>query len=216
MLLFTLLFSNVAQIPTGDIPYPLFALSGLVLWNFISHGLTRSTSSLVENYQLVCKVYIPRLVLPISAVMAALADFLLAFALLVVLMFVYGVAPSPAVVLVPFIIAMTVATTLGVGLWLTTFNVRYRDVANALPFALQILLFATPIAYPSSLIPPEWQTLYALNPLVSVVEGFRWALLGGHPPSILIVGISLLVALAILTSGLYFFRHREPHFADII
>jgi len=216
LLIFTLLFGKLAKIPSGSIPYPIFAFSALVPWTFFVHALTKLTHCLVSQQEVLKKVYFPRLVIPIASVLAAFIDFVIAFFILIMMMFYYGIVPTVAVAALPFLVLLTVATALGIGLWLAALHVEYRDVGNALPFVIQTLLFITPVAYPSSMIPKHWQTVYALNPMAGVVEGFRWALLGTERLSASVLWISNLAVFIILIGGIYFFRWKEDRFADIV
>jgi len=216
MAVFTVLFGRLLKVDTGDVPYPVFAYSALVPWTFFSHALTKLTMGLVTDYDLVTRTAFPKLVIPVAAVIAALVDLVLALLVLIPLMLVFGVTPGPGIVFLPFFILMAIATSLAVGLWLAAINIRYRDIGHALPFLLQIWLFVTPVAYPSRLVPETWRTLYSLNPMAGVVEGFRWALAGGMwdlPAAAL--GTSSCMVVVLLAGGLYFFRKREPTFAEI-
>ena len=177
MLVFSLFFGKLAGIPSDDIPYPIFAFAALVPWTFFANALTQSSNSLVQGSNLIKKVYFPRLALPISNVCSGIVDFLLAFAVLIVLMLIYGIVPSWRVIVLPLLLLLAFTTSLGVGLWLSAMNVRYRDVRYVVPFLVQFWMFATPIAYPSSMLSEPWRTVYGINPMVGVVEGFRWALL---------------------------------------
>jgi lipopolysaccharide transport system permease protein len=216
VLVFTLLFARLVHVPTGGVPYPPFALAALVPWTYFAHALTKCTICLVDNQELVKRIYFPRLVLPLAAVLAGLVDLAIALGLLAVVLFVYGIAPGTALLALPLFVLLAVVTALGAGTWLAALNVEYRDVANALPFFTQVMLFVTPVAYPAELIPEAWRALYALNPMVCVVNGFRWSLLGGgHPPGAT-DAISVAVSLAILVGGLYFFRSQEERFADVV
>lgn len=216
MLVFSLFFGRLAKVPSEGVPYPLFALTALVPWTFFSNGLTQSANSVVLNQNLVTKVYFPRLAIPLATVLAGFVDFVLAFALLLAFLVAYGVAPSATWLgVVPFSL-LAIAATLGVGLWLAALNVRYRDVRYAVPFLTQLWLFATPIAYPSSLLGGTARTVYALNPMVAVADGFRWALLGTPAPSAATVAASCAAALALLASGALFFRRTEQSFADLV
>lgn len=217
MVVFSIFFGRLARMPSDGLPYPLFTFTALVPWTFFSRGLTLSSESLVANSQLITKVYFPRLLVPLARVLGAFVD--LGFSLLVLLGMIwwYGYFPSLAALfwLLP-LIGLAAATALGVGLWLSALNVKYRDVQHIIPFMIQIWLFATPIAYPSSLLSEPWRTLYALNPMVGVVEGFRWALLGsGHPPSS-IVAASAIATLTMFITGALFFRRVERTFVDIV
>ncbi len=216
MLIFTVLFGYLMKTPTDGSPYPVFTYVALVPWTFFAHSLTKSTMSLRLNSDLITKVYFPRLALPIASVLAAFVDFVIAFSVLIILMLLYGIVPTTAILYTPLFVLMAIAAAMSVGLWLAAINVEYRDVENMLPFIIQTGLFATPIAYSSDLIPEKWQWLYALNPMTGVVEGFRWALLGkGEPPG-LIFAVSFTMVFLLLIGGLYFFRKREDHFADVI
>ncbi|MFK8115158.1 MAG: ABC transporter permease [Rubripirellula sp.] len=177
MLVFSLFFGKLAGIPSDDIPYPIFAFAALVPWTFFASSLSQSSNSLVQGSNLIKKVYFPRLALPISSVLAGIVDFFLAFCVLMIMMAMYGIAPTWRVIVLPFLLLLAFITALGVGLWLSAMNVRYRDVRYAVPFLIQFWMFATPIAYPSSMLSEPWRTVYGINPMVGVVEGFRWALL---------------------------------------
>lgn len=216
MLVFSIFFGHLAKVPSDGIPYPLFVYCALVPWNLFAHSLTESSSSLVANERLITKIYFPRLIVPISAVLAGLVDFAISFIVLVAMMIYYGVAPGVMALSLPLFVLLAVMTALGAGLWLSALNVRYRDVRYVLTFLTQLWLFATPVAYPSSLVPEPWRAVYGLNPMAGVVEGFRWALLGkaGRPGSLLVV--SILVAILMLVSGLFYFRRMEATFADVI
>ncbi|HKP14944.1 MAG TPA: ABC transporter permease [Gemmatimonadaceae bacterium] len=216
MLVFSLFFGRLAKVPSQGVPYPLFALAALVPWTFFANGLTQSASSVVLSQNLVTKVYFPRLAIPLATVLAGALDFVLAFLLLLVFLIAYRVAPTASWIgIVPFFV-LAFAATLGVGLWLAALNVLYRDVRYAVPFLAQLWLFATPIAYPSTLLGEPWRTIYALNPMVAVVDGFRWALLGTPVPSSASVVASCVVAVVLLVSGSLFFRRTEQSFADIV
>jgi lipopolysaccharide transport system permease protein len=217
MLLFSIFFGRLAKIPSDGVPYALFSYTALVPWMFFANGLTQASNSLVGNGRLITKVFFPRLTIPIAAVMAALVDFLLTFATLLGMAVYYGVTPTVYRLLyVPAFLALAVVTALGVGFWFSALNVQYRDVQYALPFVAQCWMLATPIAYPSRLVPEPWRTVYAINPMVGVVEGFRWALLqtGPSPGPMLIV--STVAAACVLISGAFYFRRMEKSFADVI
>lgn len=216
MVVFSLFFGRLAGIPSDGVPYPLFAFAALVPWTFFANGLTLSSSSLVMNQNLLKKVYFPRLTVPLAAILAGLVDFVLAFAILLAMMLYFGVYPGPQIVLLLPLLGLAVLTCVGAGLWLSALNVRYRDVAYVVPFLVQVWLFATPIAYPSSLLAEPWRTVYGLNPMAGVVEGFRWALLGtGTAPGGMIL-VSAAVALTVFGGGLIFFRRMERIFADVV
>ncbi len=216
MIVFSLFFGRLAKVPSDGIPYPIFAYAALVPWTFFSHGLSQASNSLVGSSNLLKKVYFPRLSVPIASVLSGLIDFLIAFLVLLGMMLYYGIHPTRNVIWLPFLLLLTVITSLGVSLWLSALNVHFRDVRHVLPFLTQFWLFATPIAYPSSLLSEQWRTLYSINPMVGVVEGFRWALLGVEtaPGPMLIV--SSLVALALLVGGVFYFRRLEKTFADVV
>jgi lipopolysaccharide transport system permease protein len=216
MIVFSLFFGRLAKIPSDGIPYPIFAYAALVPWTFFSHGLSQASNSLVGSSNLLKKVYFPRLSVPIASVLSGLIDFLIAFIVLLGMLLYYGIHPTLNVIWLPFLLLLTVITSLGVSLWLSALNVHFRDVRHVLPFLTQFWLFATPIAYPSSLLSEQWRTLYSINPMVGVVEGFRWALLGVEtaPGPMLIV--SSLVALALLVGGVFYFRRLEKTFADVL
>ncbi len=216
MLIFSLFFGRLAKMPSDGIPYPLFAYTALVPWTLFANGLNQASNSLVANATMVKKVYFPRLIVPISTVMAGIIDFVLAFLLLLGMMVYYGVAPTANVLWLPLFLLLTLVTSLGFSLWLSAMNVQFRDVRYITPFLIQIWLFATPIVYPSSLLHEPWRTLYGVNPMVGVVEGFRWALLGTQPAPGPIVIVSSTVALAVLVSGTYYFRRLEKTFADVV
>ena len=216
MLVFSLFFGRLANIPSDNIPYPLFSFAALVPWTFFANGLGQSSDSLVGNANLIKKVYFPRLVVPFAAVLSGVVDFALAFVVLLVMMLFYGRVPTINVIWLPLLLLLALITALGVGLWLSALNVEYRDVRYVVPFLTQFWLFATPIAYPSSLLSEPWRTLYGLNPMVGVVEGFRWALVGTDTAPGAIVLVSALAALAILISGSYYFRRMEQTFADVV
>jgi lipopolysaccharide transport system permease protein len=216
MVIFSIVFGRLAKIPSDGIPYPIFAYCALLPWQLFSRALTESGISVVANERLITKVYFPRLVIPLSAVLAGLVDFGFAFVILLGMMAYYGITPTAAVFTLPFFLLLALGTALGVGLWLSALNVQYRDVRYTIPFLTQIWLFATPIAYPSSLVPEPWRSLFGLNPMAGVVEGFRWALLGtAHPPGLILV-VSVAAILALLVGGLYYFRRMERTFADVV
>jgi lipopolysaccharide transport system permease protein len=211
---FTLFFGRMAQMPSEGVPYPLFVLSGLVPWQLFSRALSESSSSLVTDQRLITKVYFPRLIVPLSTVLAAIVDLLIALGLLLILMPIFGSWPDVRVVALPVFLLLLVVTALGVGFWLSALNVEYRDVRYVVPFLTQFWLFVTPVIYPTSQVPEGWQFLYALNPMVSAVEGFRWSLLGiGEGPSA-VMAISAAVALLLFLTGIVWFRRLERTFVD--
>ena len=216
MLVFSVFFGRLAKVPSDGIPYPVFAFAALLPWQLFAYALNESSNSLVTNQNLITKVYFPRLVIPISGVVAGLVDFGIAFIVLLALMTYYGIVPTAAIALLPLFVLLAVVTALAVGLWLSALNVKYRDVRYTIPFLTQFWLFATPVAYPSSLVPEKWRALYGLNPMAGVVEGFRWVLLGkaSGPGPLLWVSVAAVVLL--LIGGLAYFRRMEKTFADIV
>ena len=216
MVVFSLFFGRLAKMPSDDIPYPIFSYAALVPWTFFANGLSQSSGSLVGSANLIKKVYFPRLVVPISAVISGGVDFVLAFAVLLGMMLFYSIVPTWNIVWLPLLLLLALVTSLGVGLWLTAMNVQFRDVRYAVPFLVQAWMFATPIAYPSSLLDEPWRTLYGSNPMAGVVEGFRWALLGTETAPGPIIIVSALVAVGLLISGAYYFRRMEKTFADVV
>ena len=216
MVVFSLFFGKLVKVPSDDIPYPIFSYAALVPWTFFANGLSQSSTSLVASANLIKKVYFPRLVVPISAVISGGVDFALAFVVLLGMMLFYGIVPTVAVVWLPLLLLLALVTSLGVGLWLTAMNVQFRDVRYAVPFLVQAWMFATPIVYPSSLLGEPWRTLYGINPMAGVVEGFRWALLGTETAPGPIVFVSALAAVGLLISGAFYFRRMEDTFADVV
>lgn len=216
MLVFTLFFGRLAKIPSDGFPYPVFAFCGLLPWQLFAFSLAETSNSLIANKQLVTKVYFPRLLLPASSLVVGIVDFALAFVVLLGLMLGYGILPTWRVVFLPAFILLALVAALGVGLWLAALNVKYRDVRYTLPFLTQFWLLATPIAYPSSLLPEKWRVLYGLNPMSGVVEGFRWAILGSGTGAGPMVAVSAAVSVLILIGGMYYFRRIERSFADLL
>ena len=216
MVVFSVFFGSLAKLPSDGVPYPIFAFAALVPWTFFVSGLTNASNSLVGSANLIKKVYFPRLAIPIAAVLAGFVDFAIAFAVLVVMMVGYGIMPTLRVLYLPLLLVLALTTALGVGLWLSAMNARFRDVRYIVPFLVQIWMFATPIAYASSLLPEKYRAVYALNPMVGVVEGFRWVLLDTATAP----GVSLLsssaVAITLLVTGAYYFRRMERRFADVV
>jgi lipopolysaccharide transport system permease protein len=216
MLVFSLFFGHLGKIPSDGIPYPIFSFAALVPWTFFANGLGQSSNSLVGNANLITKIYFPRLIVPLASVFSGIVDFLLAFVVLLGMMLYYGLVPTLNVLWLPLFVLLALVTSLGVGLWFTALNVDYRDVRYVVPFITQFWLFATPIAYPSSLLSQPWRTVYGLNPMVGVVEGFRWALLGTNTAPGPIIAVSSAAALVILVTGAFYFRRMEKTFADIV
>jgi lipopolysaccharide transport system permease protein len=216
MVVFSIFFGQLAKIPSEGLPYPIFAYCALLPWQLFSRALTESGNSLIANEPLLTRVYFPRLVIPLSVVLAGLVDFGIAFVILLGMMAYYGIAPTAAVFTLPLFLLLTLGTALGVGLWLSALNVQYRDVRYTIPFLTQFWLFATPIVYPSSLVPEPWRAFLGLNPMAGVVEGFRWALLGtAQAPGLMLVS-SVAAAVALLIGGLFYFRRMERIFADVV
>jgi lipopolysaccharide transport system permease protein len=216
MVVFSVFFGRLGHIPSDGLPYPVFAFSALVPWQLFAFALSESSNSVVANQRLVTKVYFPRLIMPIAAVCVGLVDFCLSLIVLMSLMAWYAVPPSGALWTLPAWTLLAVVTALSVGVWLSALNVRYRDIRYTLPFLTQLWLVATPVAYPSSMVPAAWRGLYALNPMVGVVDGFRWALIGGAPAPTMTLGISCFAVASLLAGGLLYFRRTERTFADVI
>lgn len=216
MVVFSLFFGRLAGVPSDGIPYPVFSFCGLLPWQLFAHALTESSNSLVGSQNLITKVYFPRLVIPIAAVLGGMIDFAIAFVILLLMMLYYGIVPSWAIVTLPGFLLLALLTALAVGLWLSALNVKYRDIRYTINFLVQFWLFATPVAYPSSLIPEQYRAIYGLNPMAGVVEGFRWALLGKTEPPGAMLWVSVTVVVVLLLGGLYYFRHMEQEFADIV
>jgi lipopolysaccharide transport system permease protein len=215
MAVFSLFFGRLAKVPSDGIPYPIFTFCALLPWQLFAHALTESSNSLVANERLITKVYFPRLIVPMAAVLGGLVDFAVAFVILIIMMLYYGIVPGWAILTLPAFILLAVMTALGVGLWLSALNVKYRDVRYTINFLIQFWLFATPVAYPSSIVPERWRVLYGLNPMAGVVDGFRWALLGKQPPGAMLA-VSVAAVIVILIGGLYYFRRMEQEFADVV
>jgi lipopolysaccharide transport system permease protein len=214
--IFSVFFGYLAKIPSDGIPYPVFAYCALFPWSLFAHALTDSSNSLINNQSLITKVYFPRVIIPVAPLFVGLIDFAIALVVLFGMMIFYGIVPHASIVATPLFVLLTVLTALAVGTWLSALNVQYRDVRYTLPFLTQIWLFATPVAYPSSLLPEPWRSLYGLNPMAGVVEGFRWALLGRtSPPSALIL-LSTGVVILLLIGGLRYFNRTEETFADVV
>jgi lipopolysaccharide transport system permease protein len=206
----------VAGIDSEGIPYPVFAYSALVPWMYFANSLALASNSLVAQERLITKVYFPRVLVPASAVVAGLVDLGVAMLALVGLQLYYGILPGLAILALPLLVLLAAATSLGIALWMSALNVQYRDVRYVVPFVVQFWLFATPIAYPSSVVPERWRALYGLNPMAGVVEGFRWALLGQPEPPWLLLVLSSAIVLLLVVGGLYYFRRMEQTFADVV
>jgi lipopolysaccharide transport system permease protein len=216
MLIFSVVFGRFAKIPSDSVPYPIFTYTALVPWQFFANGLSQSSTSLVSGSNLVTKVYFPRLALPLSKVLSGLLDFALAFLMLIGMMLYYHIAPTSHLIWLPFFFLLALTTSLGISAWFSAMHVQFRDVQYAVPFLIQIWMFASPIAYPSSLVPARLRTFYAINPMVGVVEGFRWALLGTKTAPGPMIFVSSLVSIALLVGGVFYFRRLEKTFADVV
>jgi lipopolysaccharide transport system permease protein len=215
MLVFSIFFGKLGGLPSDGHEYPLFVMTALLPWQLFAYALTQSSNSLVSEQRLITKVYFPRLIVPLASVMSGLADFGITFVLLLGMMACYGVVPGWGVLLVPAFVMLALAAALSVGLWLSALNVQYRDFRYTIPFLTQFWMFVTPVAYPSSLVPERYRLLYGLNPMAGVVEGFRWALLGGSAPGPVLLG-SLAAVTLLLAGGLFYFRRTERTFADVV
>lgn len=216
MIIFSLIFGQLAGLPSDGIPYPLFSFAALLPWQLFSGSLQRAGTSLVGNSNLLTKVYFPRLVIPLSAVLAGVVDFAFSFVFLVVLMLYYGILPTWNLLYLPVFILLAILTALAVGLWLSALNVQYRDVQHIIPFLIQAWMYGSPVAYSASLIPDGfWRILYSLNPITGVIQGFRWVLLGAEAPG-LYLWPSVAIVMVLLVSGLYYFKRMEQTFADVV
>ncbi len=215
MVVFSVFFGRLAKIPSEGIPYPIFSFAGLLPWQFFANAINVSTNSLVTNANLVTKVYFPRLFVPISSVISGLVDFGIAFLVLVAMMIFYHFTPTIGILLLPVFLLLAFITAMGVSLWMSALNVKYRDIRYLVPFLSQFWFYATPVTYPSNLLSEPWRTLYGLNPMVGVVEGFRWALLGTNPPQSMIF-VSAVISITMLVTGLFYFNRTEKTFADVI
>ncbi len=216
MIVFTLIFGNFAGLPSDNVPYPVLTYTALLPWQYFATAMSNASNSLVGSANLLTKVYFPRLVIPVAAVLPAAVDFVIAFAILLVMMLIYGITPTWNVLWLPVFMLLAVVTALGVSLWLSALNVQYRDVRYAVPFLVQFWMYASPVAYSSSIIPERWRALYGLNPMTGVIEGFRWALLGTDTAPGVFTLISAGIAVLILVSGAFYFTHMEKTFADVV
>jgi lipopolysaccharide transport system permease protein len=214
--IFTVVFSYFARMPSEGVPYPLFAFAALLPWAYFSQALSRASMGLVSNANLISKVYFPRLILPLSAAATPLVDLALTFPVLGGFLVWYQVVPTAAILLLPVFLLMAFVAAVAISLWLSALNVKYRDVAHLIPFLIQVWMYAAPVVYPVSMVPERWRTLYALNPMVTVVEGFRWSLLGTPPPDIALALAGSAATLVTLAGGLWYFRSTERTFADVI
>jgi lipopolysaccharide transport system permease protein len=217
MIIFTIVFGKIAKLPSNGVPYPIFVFSALLPWQFFSNSLTECSMSLVGNSSLISKVYFPRLIIPASSVIVSFVDFIISFVILVGLMIWYQFIPDWKILTLPLFILLTFATSIGIGLWLTALNVKFRDFRYIVPFIVQFGLFISPVGFSSNVVPEKWRFLYSLNPMVGVIDGFRWAILGGNN-SFYLPGflISLILIFIFLVSGVYYFRKTEKSFADLI
>jgi lipopolysaccharide transport system permease protein len=216
MMIFTVVFSYFAKIPSDGVPYPIFAYAALLPWIYFSQAIGRCASSVIGDSSLITKIYFPRLIIPLASVIPPLFDFCWSLFILFGMMAWYGIGPTWGLLAVPAFLLLALMTALGVGLWFSALNVRYRDVGHVVPFLIQIWMFASPVVYPVSLVPEKWRLLYSLNPMVGVIEGFRWAVLGNTAPNLTILGISTCMVLAVLGGGMVFFKWMERTFADDI
>jgi lipopolysaccharide transport system permease protein len=216
MLIFSLFLGRLVGGSPSGVPYPVLTMCALLPWQLFSYALTQSSNSLVQDADVLRKVYFPRLVLPLASVLAGLLDFAIAFVALAFVMAWYGIVPGPGIVVLPALVLLVVCAALSIGFWLSALNVRYRDVRYAIPFLSQLWMFATPIAYPLAIVPEQWRPLYGLNPMVGVIEGFRWALLGEPAPPLLLIGVSTAATALLLAGGLFYFRRLESRFADMV
>ena len=214
--IFTVFFGNWAGIPTDDIPQPIFYFSAILPWQLLQSGVSKAGASLVASRNLVTKVYFPRLVVPMAPIIAALLDFGIAFLILIVMMVFYGIAPTTALLALPFFLLLTIITATGVGFWLAGLNVNYRDIGHIIPFLMQIWFFVSPIVYSTSIVPEEVGPIYQLNPMTGVIQGFRWAITGTGQPSSETLIASVAMGLVLLVSGIYYFRRMERTFADVV
>jgi lipopolysaccharide transport system permease protein len=216
MIVFSIFFGWLVKVPSDGLPYPFFAFCALLPWQLFASSLTATSNSLVANQHLITKISFPRLVIPLSATAGSLLDFSIAFLVLLAMMIGYKIVPTIAMLALPLFVLLTIAVALGIGMWFSALNVKYRDVRHVLPFLTQVWMFATPVVYPSSLVPESWRMLYALNPMVGVIEGVRWALLGtsNAPGSMLL--LSTAVTSVLLVSGVFYFRRAERIFADMV
>lgn len=217
MVMFTMVFGRLANMPSDGVPYPVFAYAALVPWTFLAKGVDRGSSSVVAETNLVTKVYFPRIIVPFSAVLGGLVDFGISFVLLFAMMAWYGVTPGWGILALPILIGLTVATALSVSFWFAAIYVKYRDVGAVIPLVIQLWMFASPVVYPLSMVPKAWQSLYSVNPLVGIIEGYRWALLGTNVPDLFyLLGQGALMVMVLFLGGIAYFNRTERTFADVI
>lgn len=216
MVVFSLFFGVLAHIPSNGLPYPVFYYSALLPWIYFAAALQNASNTMVEHQRVITKVFFPRLLLPLSAVVSGLIDFAIGFVVFLGMMLYYGIAPGPAIFVLPLFLLLAFLTALGVGLWLSALNAIYRDVRYVLPFLVQFWMFASPVAYPSSVVPARWRWLYGLNPMAGVIEGFRWALTGHGQPSVVLLSVSVVAVLSLLIGGIGYFQSMEGTVADVV
>lgn len=216
MVVFSIFFGRLGKIPSDGVPYPIFSYAAMLPWQYFAGAISAGSTQIVANSNLITKVYFPRLIIPLASVIPPAVDFAIAFVVLLGMMAFYRVAPTWNIIFLPLFLLLALVTALGVSLWLSALNVQYRDIRYAVPFVVQFWMFASPVTYPSSMVPDEWRLLYGLNPMVGVVEGFRWALLGTNNGPDAMTAVSVLISLALLVSGAYYFRRMEKTFADMI
>lgn len=216
MLIFTLIFSRVAKIPSDGIPYPVFAFTALLPWTYFSQALARSSGSVVNNSNLVTKIYFPRLLIPLAASIAPAVDLVFSFLVLLALLAWFRIALTWTILAIPLYLGLAVMTALSIGLWFSALNVRYRDVGNIIPFLIQVWMYASPVVYPVRMVPEKWRVLYSLNPMVGVIEGFRWAVFGKQSPDFMMTAMSATVVLVLMFGGIVYFKRVERTFADVI
>jgi lipopolysaccharide transport system permease protein len=214
--IFAVIFGLFARLPSDGVPYLLFVFCGLTVWTYFSHALQRAGNSLVSASQLISKVYFPRLIIPLAHTLGAIVDLVVTFAVLLVLMGTYGYMPSLRLLVLPAFLLLMISTATGVALWFSALSVKYRDCRSALPYFVQVWMYASPVIYPVSMVPAQWRPLYALNPVVGFIEGFRWAVLGRSAINTHILGITIIMSVLALMTGLFFFRRVERRFADFI
>jgi lipopolysaccharide transport system permease protein len=216
MVVFTLVFKKVADLPSDGLPYPIFVYTALLPWNLFAGAVTRSSASVVGQSNLISKVYFPRLIVPIAATVSGTIDFAVAFVILVGMMIWFGVSPTWGVLALPLFVLVALIAAVAIGLWLSASNVRYRDVGYITPFLIQLGIFVSPVAYPASMVPEQWRLLYSLNPMAGVIEGFRWALLGKDHPDFIAMTISAVIVAVLLFGGVLYFKRVERTFADVV
>ena len=216
VIIFSIIFGFIVHMPSEGVPYPLFAFAGVLPWTYLAEAVRRSGVGLVTDAELVRKIYFPRLIMPLANVVSPLVDFCIAFVVLLIVMAFYGIAPNVKMLVIPVLMIVAALLALSIGLWLAPINVRFRDIKHTLPFMIQIWMYASPIVYPLSLVPEQWRVLYSLNPMVGVIEGFRWAVFGQGEPNFMALGMSAIIIVVLLAGGLVFFRRMERTFADVI